>query len=95
MVKKMITDYKAYFKEYEKRRKEENESLVYADDECNMRKHYTKEDDEFIITSIQGMTMKDIGYALGRTEEAIKKRIWRLRGKGIIKDYKNKRKGDK
>lgn len=68
--------------------------MVYADDDCNMRKLYTKEDDEFIITSIQGMTMKDIGYALGRTEEAIKKRIRRLREKGVISEYKIKRNGD-
>ena len=77
--------------EYNKWRKKQrikNKRLIQKDEDNRIGKHYTEEEDDFIIENIYQMSAKDIGYALGRTQISVYTRVQKLREKGIIKFYK-------
>ena len=79
---------KEEYNKWRKRQRRKNKRLVQKNEDNRIGKHYTEEEDDFIIENIYKMCAKDIGYALGRTQTSIYTRIQKLREKGIIKDYK-------
>lgn len=79
---------KEEYNKWRKKQRRKNKRLIQKDEDNRIGKHYTEEEDDFIIENIYKMYAKDIGYALGRTQTSIYTRIQRLREKGIIKDYK-------
>lgn len=76
------------YNKWRKKQRRKNKRLVQKDEDNRIGKHYTEEEDDFIIENIYKMCAKDIGYALGRTQTSIYTRIQKLREKGIIKNYK-------
>ncbi len=55
------------------------------DTENKFNRKYTKEDDEYIIQNRGKDKLKDIGYAIGRTESGVAQRIYSLKKKGLIR----------
>ncbi len=72
--------------------RKENQDTVLEDTENKFKHKNTKEDDEYIIQNRGKDKLKDIGYAIGRTETGVAQRIYELKKKGLIKWSVNRNK---